>query len=114
MIPKSRKRAAIWSDVPDAEWNDWHWQHKNRIRSLDMLEKVIAVSDDERRAYDASVAKFNMAITPYYASLMDPKDPNCPVLRLCKSAMFQLPTRVSDRILLSKARGVYLLCRQTH
>lgn len=79
MIPKNRKRAAIWSDVPDAEWNDWHWQHKNRIRSLDVLEKVIEVSADERRAYDASVAKFNMAITPYYASLMDPKNPNCPV-----------------------------------
>lgn len=78
-IPSKKKRAPIWRDVPQSDWEDWHWQHKNRIRSIEMLEKVIHLTDDERRAYHQSVAEFNMAITPYYASLMDPDDPHCPV-----------------------------------
>jgi len=79
MIPNKKVRAPLWSDASKEDWESWHWQHKNRIRSLETLEKVIDVTPEERRAYDQSVAQFNMAITPYYASLMDPRDANCPV-----------------------------------
>ena len=43
------------------------------------LEKVITVTDDERTAFAKSDAMFHMGITPYYASLMDPEDPNDPI-----------------------------------
>ena len=34
--------------VKTAEWNDWRWQNRNRIRSLEQLERIIAVTDEER------------------------------------------------------------------
>lgn len=68
-----------WKDVPEAQWNDWRWQQRERIRTLPALEQVIRVSDDERAAYERSQALFEMAITPYYAALMDPDNPRCPV-----------------------------------
>jgi len=70
---------AAWKDVPDTQWNDWHWQQRERITRLDHLEKVIRVTDEERRACIETDAEFHMGITPYYAALMDPEDPSCPI-----------------------------------
>jgi lysine 2,3-aminomutase len=69
----------IWKDVPDALWNDWHWQQRERVTRLDQLERVLRVTPDERRAAVETEAEFQMGITPYYAALMDPDDPACPV-----------------------------------
>jgi lysine 2,3-aminomutase len=69
----------IWKDVPDALWNDWHWQQRERVTRLDRLEQVIRVTPDERRAAQETDAEFHMGITPYYAALMDPDDPTCPI-----------------------------------
>jgi len=72
-------RAAIWADVPDSDWDDWRWQQRNRLRTAADLERVLELTDDERSAIAATAGDFRMAVTPYYASLMDPKDPDCPV-----------------------------------
>lgn len=69
----------VWKDVPDAQWNDWHWQQRERITRLEQLEKAIHVTEDERRAAVETEAEFQMGITPYYAALMDPDDPSCPI-----------------------------------
>jgi lysine 2,3-aminomutase len=70
---------SIWAGVPDTSWNDWHWQQRERVTTLAQLERVIRVTDDERRAAIETEAEFHMGITPYYAALMDPDDPSCPV-----------------------------------
>lgn len=75
----SHPRPAIWKDVPDSDWNSWIWQQQKRIKSMDVLEKVINVTEEERNAFKDSHEMFNMGITPYYASLIDPNDPNCPI-----------------------------------
>ncbi len=69
----------IWRDVPDVLWNDWHWQQRERVTRLDQLERVVQVTPDERRAAVETDAEFHMGITPYYAALMDPEDPACPI-----------------------------------
>jgi lysine 2,3-aminomutase len=63
------------------EWRDWKWQLRNRIRTAEELSKYINLTDDERAAIEATKAYFRWQITPYYASLMDPDDPNCPIRR---------------------------------
>src|SRR6056297_242622 len=73
------KEIPVWRDVTEEEWNDWKWQIKNRITDVDQLRKVIKISDEEAVAIDKSLAKLRMAITPYYASLMDPDNPSWPV-----------------------------------
>ena len=70
-----------WADVPDELWTDWRWQQQNRVRTLAGLEAVVNLSVDERKAFEASAARFRVAVTPYYAALMDPDDPACPIRR---------------------------------
>lgn len=72
-------RGRPWVDVPEEDWLDWQWQQRNRVTNLEVLEKVIDLTQDERDAFEASHAQFHMGITPYYASLMDPSDPDCPI-----------------------------------
>lgn len=57
------------------EWNDWHWQYKNRIRDVETLSRVCDMSTEEKRGVAECLKKFRMAITPYYASLFAPSDP---------------------------------------
>jgi lysine 2,3-aminomutase len=57
----------------DAEWNDWHWQLKNRITTLGQLEKILNLTDDEVHA--VANLRLPLSITPYYASLLHPDDP---------------------------------------
>jgi lysine 2,3-aminomutase len=76
---KSFDRPEIWKEAPEKDWNNWVWQQQKRIKTMDQLEKVIQVTQDERDAFAQSHEMFNMGITPYYASLIDPHDPNCPI-----------------------------------
>ena len=52
---------------------------QQRIRSAAELARFVEPSDDEARAIAALGERFRFVITPYYASLMDPADPSCPV-----------------------------------
>src|SRR5579884_4119420 len=38
----------FYPDASVAEWNDWKWQVRHRIKSLNELARVIQLSDDER------------------------------------------------------------------
>lgn len=64
-----------------AEWNDWRWQARNRIRTLDVLEAVFVLSEDEREAARRHQGSLPVGITPYYASLMSREDPFEPLRR---------------------------------
>lgn len=63
------------------KWDNWKWQLKNRIMSVQELESWIQVSDDERQAIEQTRSLFKWQVTPYYASLMDPHDTGCPIRR---------------------------------
>ena len=72
-------RAKFFPNVSDADWNDWHWQVKNRIETLDDLKKFINLSKEEEEGVQKTLETLRMAITPYYFSLMDINDPHCPI-----------------------------------
>ncbi len=36
--PAVSRRAPIWEDVPDAQWNDWRWQLSHRVNDLAEIE----------------------------------------------------------------------------
>ena len=72
------RRAAVYADVPDKKWNDWRWQLSHRLNTAEEIEKVINLTDSERKALTAQNL-FRVDITPYFISLIDPDDPNDPI-----------------------------------
>jgi lysine 2,3-aminomutase len=87
---------AIWKSLPDAMWNDWHWQQRERITTLAQLERVIHVTPEEREAAHETEAEFHMGITPYYAALMDPDDPNDPIRLQSVPTMGEMQIAAAD------------------
>ncbi len=71
-------RPSIWADVPDEQWNDWRWQLSHRLNTLEELQQFINLTTEEIEGISAE-DKFRLDITPYFASLIDPNDPLCPV-----------------------------------
>jgi len=73
------RRKALFPDVPDEKWNDWHWQVSHRIPDVDTLKKYLPLAPEEEEGCRKALEHFRMAITPYYLTLIDPNDPNDPV-----------------------------------
>ena len=73
---------SFWHDVPDAQWNDWRWQLRNRITRLDQLERLLpTLTPEEVAGTRLANTKLALAITPYFFGLIDPADELCPIRR---------------------------------
>jgi len=75
------RRLAIWPDADDTNWNDWKWQVRNRVTSLDQLRALIDITPEEEAGTARARGRLSMAITPYWAMLMDPDNPKCAIRR---------------------------------
>lgn len=67
------KKISIWKNTTSEQWNDWKWQMKNRIMDADKLSNILHLQDNKKEEIEQCLQKFRMAITPYYATLIDPK-----------------------------------------
>ena len=65
--------------IDPADWTDWGWQMRNRIRDAEGLRRYIDATSEEEAAIVELASRFRFVITPYFASLMDPRDPDCPI-----------------------------------
>src|SRR5947209_1484680 len=70
---------SLFPDATDAQWRDWRWQLRNSVRTLAQLEKLVPLTDDERRGVRETEGVFRLGISPYYLGLVDPQHPFCPV-----------------------------------
>jgi len=73
------RRKELFPNVSDQEWNDWQWQVRNRIETVEQLKKYIPLTPEEESGAEDCLKSLRMAITPYYLSLIDPDDANDPV-----------------------------------
>lgn len=73
------RRKILFPEATDEQWNDWKWQVRNRIETLDQLKKYISLTQEEEEGVKKTLSTLRMAITPYYLSLIDPDDPHCPI-----------------------------------
>jgi len=69
----------IKDNVTEEEWNDWRWQLRNRITDFDTLREYINLLPEEDAIAQSKHVSFRMAITPYYFSLIDQKNPYDPI-----------------------------------
>jgi lysine 2,3-aminomutase len=76
--PFLSKRAPIYKDIPDEQWNNWRWQLSNRLNSVEEISKVLDLTEDEKNALNAPHL-FRVDITPYFISLINPDDPEDPI-----------------------------------
>jgi lysine 2,3-aminomutase len=71
-------RGEYWRDVTREQWNDWRWQMKNLVKSVEQLRQIVHLTPDEEEAVRRK-PELKLGITPHFAALMDPEDPQCPI-----------------------------------
>jgi lysine 2,3-aminomutase len=74
------RNVSPWADIPDHQWQDWQWQLRHRLNTVTELGRIIHLTEEEIQGLSAS-NHFRVDITPYFASLIDPDDPDCPIRR---------------------------------
>jgi lysine 2,3-aminomutase len=64
--------------------DDWRWQAREAVTTLEGLEAALTLSPSEREgAARALAGGFAMSVTPYYLGLASKTDPACPIRRQC-------------------------------
>lgn len=60
-------------DPQMAHWDDWRWQLRHAIKDLDTVEQLLGTRfpPQKRAELEETIARFPMAITPHYFSLID-------------------------------------------
>ncbi len=90
------REISLWKNVTEEEWNDWRWQVANRITTLEDLKQVIDLTPDEEEGIHQCLQTLRMAITPYFATLIDHHDRNCPVRKQAVPTGLELQQAASD------------------
>jgi lysine 2,3-aminomutase len=66
-------------EASEKDWNNWHWQLKNSVSTIQQLSQFIRLSDNEVRPAQEINDTLPIRITPYYLSLLDPDNPEQPL-----------------------------------
>ena len=66
-------------NASENDWNNPKWQLKNRISDVDEISKYANLTNEEYGNIKKVSEKYRFAITPYYFSLIDFDNPNCPI-----------------------------------
>jgi lysine 2,3-aminomutase len=72
-------RYRFFEHITDNLWNDWKWQFRNRITSIEQLAQFIPLSTEEQAQLRLVTMRYPLSITPYYLSLINPNDPDDPI-----------------------------------
>ncbi len=75
------QQIGLYKDVNPLDWEDWHWQLKHRICSKEELAGIIKLTPEEEEGIKKASGRLSLAITPYWATLIDPEEPACPLRR---------------------------------
>ncbi|MEW5733664.1 MAG: KamA family radical SAM protein [Thermodesulfobacteriota bacterium] len=69
-------RDRFFPEATDRMWSDWRWQVKNRITDVRKLSRMLRLSEQELSALTVAGSPLPFAVTPYYAALLDPENPD--------------------------------------
>ena len=74
-------RKLFFPGITADQWNDWRWQVSHRFTEMRELKRILKLSEDEKSAITSGTKHLPVAITPYYASLLDQDNPSQPLRR---------------------------------
>ncbi len=77
-------------EANDENWNDWHWQLKNRIKDVKSLKRFINLTEKEYEDIVAVSNVYRWAISPYYLSLINQEDKFDPIRLLAIPTALEL------------------------
>lgn len=94
----SEFRRRFFPVVSHSDWNSWQWQLQHRISSLDALKRIVNLSESEEQFLSKKEHNLPLAITPYYAHLINRNNPDDPIRRTIIPSTGELITTPGESI----------------
>lgn len=73
------QRFKKWGGVTPEQWNDWRWQYQNLVTTPEEFVELFPEFASEVSDIRSTLGKYKFTATPYYLSLIDPTNPECPI-----------------------------------
>ncbi len=80
-ITESKERILQVLGGTEDDWDDYQWHLDHAITDTETLAKIIDLSPEETRNIEKGATRYRWQISPYYASLIDRKDRECPIFK---------------------------------
>jgi len=94
--PKYFQRNKAWKGVSPQEWNDPRWQIANTVTDAGGLARIIKLSHGEKKDVEKAIAHSRFRVTPYYLSLIDEGNPECPIRMQCIPSIGEIDPGLGD------------------
>lgn len=79
MVEVNKQKLLLHFQATEKNWNDWHWQLAHRINDVETLAKIFGLSEEECSQIKLVEKHYRWSISPYFASLMEPRFENDPI-----------------------------------
>ncbi len=83
-------RDRFYSGIPDVAWNNWKWQFRNRITTVEQLAQFIPLSAEEQAQLKLVTMRYPLAVTPFYLSLINPDNPDDPIRKQAVPSVLEM------------------------
>lgn len=80
-IEYQKKKILKFLNATEKEYDDYHWQIRNRFTTAESISKIIGLSENDLKYINEVATRYRFAVSPYYLSLTDPENPDCPIRR---------------------------------
>ena len=74
-----KERILRYFNATQENWDDWHWQMRNRITDVNILSAIFPMTEERKAEITKAGEVFRWAVSPYYLSLMDLDNPQDPI-----------------------------------
>lgn len=89
-MQRNYKEIPLWKEINKEQWDDWKWQVSNRITTLNELKQIVNLTQHEEEGIKKCLQTLRMAITPYYATLINPDNPDGPIRKQAIPLAFEV------------------------
>ena len=95
-LKEQRERLLRFFGATENDWNNWHWQLRNRIRDAGVLARILSLDGETKSAVERVGRRFRWAISPYYAALVAVDRPGGPIWRQAVPSPAELEDAFGD------------------
>lgn len=89
-INNQKQKILKYLNATEEDWQDWHWQMDNRFQTAGDLAQIISLNELEIMEIEQVSSKFRWAVSPYFISLINPDNPECPIKKQAIPSILEL------------------------
>ncbi len=87
---RNKEQIKDYFEATEEQWQDWQWQVENRICDEKELSHFLKLSSKEKEEIREIGTRYRWSVSPYYLSLMDRENPQCPVRKQAIPSILEL------------------------